>query len=109
MQEAPFGPYFTAWREPWLFADDVTTAARLRDAGFIDVVTSLEYAPTVQPTASTFQEYVAEVICRHHLAALPTSDLRTAFLDRLTALAAVDDPPFELDYWRLNMDARRPG
>jgi hypothetical protein len=29
------------------------------------------------------------------------------FIDRLTALAGNDDPPFTLDYWRLNMSARK--
>ena len=108
MQEDPFAPYYAGWRDPWLFADDVTTAARLREAGFTDVVTSLESAPVVLENAAAFTEYVAEVICRHHLACLPTADLRAAFLARLAALAAGDDPPFELDYWRLNMEARRP-
>jgi len=31
-----------------------------------------------------------------------------AFIDRVTTLAAQDDPPFTLDYWRLNMQARKP-
>jgi len=34
--------------------------------------------------------------------------LRARFMDRLTEQAALDSPPFELDYWRLNIDARRP-
>jgi hypothetical protein len=40
---------------------------------------------------------------------LPTQGLRDRFLERLTAQAAEDTPPFELDYWRLDIDARKPG
>ena len=30
------------------------------------------------------------------------------FLAELTMAAAADSPPFTLDYWRLNISARRP-
>jgi hypothetical protein len=48
------------------------------------------------------------VIRRPHLARLPDTATKDAFIDRLTQLAANDDPPFELDYWRLNLSARGP-
>jgi hypothetical protein len=35
-------------------------------------------------------------------------ELQARFLDALTSQAATDDPAFELDYWRLNMQARKP-
>jgi trans-aconitate 2-methyltransferase len=47
-------------------------------------------------------------VCRHHLARLPDPSLRDGFLDALTEQASADDPAFELDYWRLNIDAVRP-
>ena len=43
----------------------------------------------------------------HHLERLPVQ-LRDGFTLELTNRAAGDDPPFTLDYRRLNIDARRP-
>ena len=37
-----------------------------------------------------------------------TSEARETFIEELARLAADDDPPFELDYWRLNMRGMRP-
>jgi trans-aconitate 2-methyltransferase len=108
MLEPRFAPYFTSWQEPWEFADAATTARRLEEAGFEDVNTSLVPAPVVQPDANAFQTFITTVICRPHLAHLEDSVLRDAFVQRLTELASADDPPFELDYWRLNLEARRP-
>jgi trans-aconitate methyltransferase len=108
MAAPEFAPRFRDWREPWEFADAETTAARLKDAGFVDVRTNLEYTPVVQPNALAFSEFVANVVCRPHLACLPDERLRDAFVEQVTHLAAADDPPFELDYWRLNLEARRP-
>jgi trans-aconitate 2-methyltransferase len=103
-----FAPYFENWNGPWEFADAATTAERLRSAGFIDVETSLESAPTKMPDAAAFREFLTNVIFRAHLARIPDPNLRIAFVDHLTELAEADNPPFLLDYWRLNMKAQRP-
>ena len=108
MREPLFAPHFTSWREPWEFADTATTARRLQEAGFEDIRTSVIPSPVVQPDAASFQTFITTVICRPHLAYLPDPALRDSFIARLTAQAATDDPPYELDYWRLNMEARRP-
>jgi trans-aconitate 2-methyltransferase len=109
MQEPGFAPYFTSWQEPWEFADAPTTARRLEEAGFENVRTSVVPAPVVQPDAGAFKTFITTVICRPHLAYLSEPVLRDAFVDRLTELASGDDPPYELDYWRLNFQANRPG
>jgi trans-aconitate 2-methyltransferase len=108
MATAPYDEFFAGWIGPWEFADAATTAERLRDAGFIDVETSLESAPTVLPGADAYREFLRTVIVRLHLERLPGESLRAAFLDALTAQAAHDDPPFSLDYWRLNLRGTRP-
>jgi trans-aconitate 2-methyltransferase len=108
MREAPFAPHYAGWRDPWEFADADTTAARLAAAGFVDVQTSLEPSPVVQPDATAYREFVTNVVCRPHLARLPEGPLRERFMDAITDLAARDATPFELDYWRLNLDARAP-
>jgi len=107
MHQPRFAGHFVAWEEPWEFADAATTAARLVRAGFMDVRTSVEPAPVVQPTSSAFVEFVSHVICRPHLACLPAAD-REAFMNAVASLAAADVPAFELDYWRLNIEARKP-
>lgn len=108
MHASPFRPYFADWPGPWEFADAGTTADRLRTAGFSDVDTNLEEAPTTLASEADYREFVTTVIYHPHLERLPTADLKHAFIDRVTELAAKDDPPFTLDYWRLNMQARKP-
>jgi trans-aconitate 2-methyltransferase len=99
---------FESWREPWEFADAETTAQRLADAGFSPVHTSLESTPVAFPDADGFASFITNVICRPYLAYLPDVTRRERLIARITNQAAADDPPFELDYWRLNIDARRP-
>jgi trans-aconitate 2-methyltransferase len=104
-----YASHFSGWRDPWEFADADTAAARLRAAGFVAVETTMEYTPVIQPDAKAFADFVGPVICRPHLARLPDETSRKEFMQAITELAAKDDPPFELDYWRLNMAARKPG
>ena len=108
MRTPPFAPHFAAWRRPWEFADAAVTAERLRAAGFVGVDTGLEPAPVTFGDAAVFREFLATVVLRLHLRALPDAARRDAFLDRLVDLAAADEPPYELDYWRLNLSGTRP-
>jgi trans-aconitate methyltransferase len=108
MQASRFTQYFVDWPGPWEFADANTTAARLRTAGFVNVDTNLEEAPTTLASEADYREFVTTVIYHPHLDRLPSAELKRAFVDRVTALAAIDTPPFTLDYWRLNMSARKP-
>jgi trans-aconitate methyltransferase len=108
MRQPGFATYFGNWSGPWNFADAETTARRLREAGFADVQTSVEYTPVLQPDALAYREFVANVVCRHHLARLPDEEQRDRFMTALTELASADETPFELDYWRLNMEGVKP-
>jgi trans-aconitate 2-methyltransferase len=101
-----FSSHFEGWRGTWLFSHPEETAARLRRAGFHDVVTSLESAPVTFDDAQAFQTFVDHVCLGPYLERLP-EPLRRPFSDELVARAASDDPPFTLDYWRLNMSATR--
>jgi trans-aconitate 2-methyltransferase len=107
MREPRFASYFEEWAEPTYFADVETTRRRLVAAGFVDVEVSLEEAPTPFDSPDDFQEFIANVCLRHHLARLPRVE-RTTFLRELTVAAAADSPAFTLDYWRLNIAGRRP-
>lgn len=104
-----FAEWYVDWHEPWTFADDVETAARLTAAGFTEIETGLEYHPAVMADAAAYSEFIRTVILREHLRPLPSDELEERYVQSLTEQAARDDPPFELDYWRLNMNAHRPG
>jgi len=107
-QEPGFAPHFTSWREPWEFADADTTAARLAEAGFEDVHTRVEWSPVVFAAAEDFSAFIANVICRPYLAYVNDASLRDRLITQVTRLASRDSPPFELDYWRLNIEAVKP-
>ena len=108
MHREPFAEFFADWPGVWEFATPDVTAARLRAARFVDVVTSLEEAPTTLADEANYREFVTTVIYNPHLARIPDQQLRARFIDEITALASRESPPFTLDYWRLNMEARRP-
>jgi trans-aconitate 2-methyltransferase len=109
MREPAFAPYFVNWVHPWEFADAETSRRRLERAGFVDVQASVHPSPVLHPDSQTFSEFVEHVVCRPHLQHLPDPALRARFMRRVTDDAAAASPPFELDYWRLNLDGRRPG
>lgn len=101
-----FAPYFAEFHEPWLFQDAESARRTLRGAGFADVETSTEAAPTALDDAAHYREFVRNIIFRRHLGNLPGEDLPNQFIDSLTRQAAKDNPPFVLDYWRLNLRGR---
>ena len=101
-----FGSFFRGWRDPWRFAGEDDTRRHLAQAGFEAIEVSLEPAPTTLPGRDAFADFIACVCVRHHVDALPSSE-RAAFVDALADAAAGDDPPFTLDYWRLNIAARK--
>ena len=103
-----FSQYLAVFPEPWLFQDAEQAAETLERAGFVDVETGLEPAPTQLDDRRHYVEFVKAVIVRTHLERLPTMDLREQYLSALADQAAADDPPFVLDYWRLNLSARKP-
>ena len=107
MQVPAYARFYSGWRDPWHFALPGETARLLREAGFVDVNVWLESTPATFPTAAAFAEFISCVCVRHHLECLPAG-LRDGFTAELSTMAEEDDPPFTLDYWRLNADARRP-
>ena len=106
-QTPEFAPMFTSWKWATHYADVQPTTRRLRSAGFADIEVTLEAAPFAFPNASAFATFVSTVVLRAFLARISNDDLRRKFVHRITEIAAGDTPPFELDYWRLNIRARR--
>ena len=105
---AKYAQYFAGFREPWTYNDAETAAAILWRAGFVEVDTSLEPAPTILEGSLQYSEFLRTAILRQHLPRIPNDESRTAFVAALTGQAATDNPPFSLDYWRLNLSAKIP-
>jgi trans-aconitate 2-methyltransferase len=108
MHRPPFAEHFRNWNGAWEFSTPDETAARLERAGFVQIRTSLEAAPTTLADEVSYREFVTTVIYNPHLERLPAGRLRLQFIDEVTQRAARQDPPFTLDYWRLNLEGRRP-
>lgn len=107
MAQSPFAPHFAGYRLPFNFAEPEITAGRLTRAGFGDVSTWLNEAPTTLDDEPTYREFLTNVILHPFLEQLPGPDLRRDFIERLVTQARADSPPFSLDYWRLNIEAER--
>jgi trans-aconitate 2-methyltransferase len=107
MRHDEFAAYFRDWRVPWNFADADSTRRRLEAAGFVNVATTLYPSPVSFEAAEVYRDFLKTVCVRHHVARLPL-ELQPAFTARLAEAAAGDDPPFTLDYFRLDMTASVP-
>ena len=107
MREPRFAPFFDDWVEPTNYADVESTRRRLEAAGFADIEVWMEAAPTTFASPDEYRQFIGNVCVRDHVARLPPAE-RDAFLRELTIAAVNDTPPFTLDYWRLNISARRP-
>jgi trans-aconitate 2-methyltransferase len=108
MRRPEYGPFFDGWHATWQYPDDITTAERMRRAGFIEVKTWLEAAPATLASGQEYKEFLATVTLHRHVARIPDPAMRERFMDELRRHAAADDPPFTLDYWRLNLSGCKP-
>ena len=105
--EPEYAAEFFGWTRPSNFATAEETGARLARAGFTSVDTWLEEAPVTFKDASAFRAFVSTVVLRPYLPRIDGEERRTAFVNRLVELAGRYDPAYTLDYWRLNIIARR--
>ena len=103
-----FAPYLAGSVEPWLFQGAEEMKRTLRCAGFIEIETSMEAAPTVMEGRQQYVDFVRTVIVRTHMERLPGESERSRYIESLADASAEDDPPFSLDYWRLNLSASVP-
>jgi len=107
MARPEYKAYFSGYESPWEYSDAEIAATRLKNAGFDQIETSLEEAPTQFAGAPEFHQFVENVILRHHLQRIPEASVREEFMAKLTGDFANDDPPFLIDYVRLNMKAQQ--
>ena len=104
MAHPEFAPFFKDWQRVWEYPTAEVTDERLKRAGFGEIQTGLEEAPTPLGGEENFRAFCATVTLGPYLERLP-EDLQDTFLGYLARQAAQDNPPFTLDYWRLNMVA----
>jgi trans-aconitate 2-methyltransferase len=104
---APYAEYLAGMDGPWNYASAGATEARLRAAGFATARCWLEPKPTIPRDGRSFAE---TVLLNYHLerlrTAVPADDrdaLTRAFVDDVMAVAG---EPLELQYVRLNIEAR---
>lgn len=105
----PYAPHFDGWPGHWLFAGAAETADRLRAAGFTEVETSLEEAPTPFPSREIFAAFIERIVLRGFLARLPDEAMKARFLDEVVTAMGASEPGYALDYRRLNLAARKAG
>lgn len=108
LRQEPFAPFIGDWPGPWHFAEGPVTEERLRAAGFTQVSAETFAAPVTMVDADAYREFLRTVVFGTHLNRLPDATLRAAFIERMVEAGATDDPPFLLDYWRLNLMGQRP-
>jgi trans-aconitate 2-methyltransferase len=102
-----FNGYFENWQKVWEYPGPELTAERLRRAGFEDVSASLEAAPVTFSDPRRYREFLETVIIHPYLERLP-KPLRPDFIDEMVRQGAQEQPPYVLDYCRLNMRAGKP-
>lgn len=107
LHQPPFAEHVGNWSGPWNFADAPETETRLARAGFTDVATNVIDAPVVMNGEAEYREFLETVVLGSHLVRLTTDHLKRDFLDSMVASGATDDPPWSLEYTRLNLQGRR--
>ena len=107
-QTAEFSQWLGQFPEPWLFSDAEQAARRLRSAGFHEVKADLEQASFTVSSKEEFRGYLRTFVLHRHLELFPTEDLRERFVKELAVASEEDNPPWTLDYWRLNLRGRKP-
>jgi ubiquinone/menaquinone biosynthesis C-methylase UbiE len=107
-QTDEFSPWLDEFSEPWFFSDAEGAASRLRAAGFEEVHTNLEAATITVSSAEEFKGYLRTFILHRHLELLPSELLRETFVQALAHSSGAENPPWTLDYTRLNLRARKP-
>ena len=105
--EEPCAPFFARFTSPFNFAGPEITAERLPRAGFTGIDAWLEDAPVILESELVYREFLTNIVFHPYLEVLPDPTLRDAFIERLVEQGRADDPPYLLDYVRLNIVAIR--
>jgi trans-aconitate 2-methyltransferase len=98
-RDEPYAEHLDGWQGPWNFAGAEETAERLELAGFKEIRTWLEPYPVVPDDPAAF---IRTVCLNYHLERL-TEELRDGYVE-----AVLERSGPEIDYVRLNIDAKKP-
>ncbi len=109
LRRDPYSRHTGDWAGPWNFAGAPETVARLEAAGFDHAAAEVIHAPVVMADEVAYREFLSTVVLGTHLERLPDDELRTAFINEMVEAGRNDEPAWSLDYWRLNLQGRRPG
>jgi trans-aconitate methyltransferase len=104
--EERFRQYFKDRQKIWEYPGPELTAERLKKAGFTHVSCSLEEAPVAFADEKAYGNFLSAIILHPYMERLPRS-LQLEFETEMVRQAALDQPPFVLDYWRLNLQGRK--
>ena len=66
-----FAPFLASFPSPWLYQDAEAAAEFLQRAGFVDIQTNLEAAPTLFDDRQHYSEFMKTVIVRTYLDRCP--------------------------------------
>lgn len=106
MKDSRFRSHFENWNESKEYASAEVTKVRLRKAGFEETEAWLHEEPTEFDSVEKLAAYLATIILRGHVEALPEGE-RDAFALAVAEEMAAQDGPLLADYVRLNILARR--
>jgi len=109
LDEPALASWFVGVRPTWHFAGDDETAARLARLGFVNVSAALVPAPTPFASRDEFRTFLTNVVLGQRLSALTDAAVKEQVIERVVEAHAPDDPPFSLDYVRLDLAASRAG
>lgn len=109
MANPRYAARFEVWRDGWLFLSPDEAERHLRGAGFRRVRAWLEPEPTPFASREDYRVFVEHVVLAQWLERFADAPGEAAaFLDALCDAAEADDPPYTLDYVRLNLEAAMP-
>ncbi|NQV96973.1 MAG: methyltransferase domain-containing protein [Acidimicrobiaceae bacterium] len=108
LSKEPEFEYLAEQSFPWNFRSIEETKSCLIRAGFIEIQISLVEAPVVFPDVSSYSHFVEKIILFPVLGNVPDDETQRAFLTRLGTESLNGEKPLTVDYWRINILARKP-
>ncbi len=106
MEREPYAKYLKGWNDGAHYEGATVTRTRLEAAGFVVSECRLHPDPVQFPDADSMVLFVRKVNAHRFVSRLP-QELEDTFVRQAAEQAALDKPPFVLDYVRLTMRARR--
>lgn len=93
---------------PWNFPSILETKTHLESAGFENIQVSLRESPEIFHDISSFSRFTENVILFPLLSYIPNKNDRHIFVEKLARKSLSSQWPLMVDYWRINVVARKP-